>query len=121
MSEDSICEVSAPDVLAHESSESSSRYFSVSADLSMASWTTDDTDALARCGHCDNCTRAQETMDHRDVTVEAWQILKIPDAVQRHCGRLTLNGLGDLVRGSGGGAFDVAGEGRGSKGKAKEK
>lgn len=84
----------------------------------MASWTTDDTDALARCGHCDNCTRPPGTMDQKDVTVEAWQILKIVAAVQRQGGRLTLNGLSDLARGAGGGAFDAGGNG---KGKAKDK
>ena len=84
----------------------------------MASWTTDDTDALARCGHCDNCTRPPETVDQKDVTVEAWQILKIVAAVERQGGRLTLNGLSDLARGAGGGAFDAGGKG---KGKAKEK
>lgn len=99
----------------------STRYFSVSSDLSMASWTTDDTDALARCGHCDNCTRAPETVDQRDVTVEAWQILKIADVVKRHGGRLTLNGLGDLARGLGGGAFETSSGGKGTKGKSKEK
>jgi ATP-dependent DNA helicase Q1 len=84
----------------------------------MASWTTDDTDALARCGHCDNCMRPPETVDQRDVTVEAWQILKIAAAVQRQGGRLTLNGLSDLARGAGGSAFDTGGTG---KGKAKER
>lgn len=125
MSEDPICQVVLfwCHVIYHPSysPRSCNRYFSMSADLSMASWTTEDTDALARCGHCDNCTRAPETVDRKDMTVEAWQILKIADAVQRHGGRLTLNGLGDLVRGSGGGAFDVAGGGRGAKGKVKEK
>ena len=82
----------------------------------MASWTTDDTDALAHCGHCDNCVRPPETVDQRDVTVEAWQILKIAAAVQRQGGRLTLNGLGDLARGTGGGTFDTGGNGKG-KGK----
>lgn len=63
----------------------------------MSSWTTDETDALARCGHCDNCTRPPESVEHRDVTVEAWQILKILEYVQRHGGRLTLKGLSDVA------------------------
>jgi hypothetical protein len=84
----------------------------------MASWTTDDTDALARCGHCDNCTRPPETVDRKDVTVEAWQILKIVAAVQRQGGRLTLNRLSDLARGAGGGAFEAGGQGKG-KGQGK--
>lgn len=76
-------------------------------------------DALERCGHCDNCTRPLGDVDQKDVTVEAWQILKIVDSVKRQGGRLTHNGLGDLARGMGGGAFDV-GSGKG-KGKTKEK
>lgn len=80
----------------------------------MASWTTDETDALARCGHCDNCTRPPESVDHRDVTVEAWQILKILEYVQRHDGRLTLNTLSDVARGAGGGGFE-GGKGKGKK------
>lgn len=82
----------------------------------MASWTTDDMDALARCGHCDNCIRPPETVDRRDMTVEAWQILTIAAAVRRQGGRLTLNGLGDLARGTGSGAFDTGGKGK-AKGK----
>ena len=82
------------------------RYFSVSSDLSMSSWTTDETDALARCGHCDNCTRPPGSVDHRDVTVEAWQILKILEYVQKHGGRLTLKGLSDVARGANGGGFE---------------
>jgi ATP-dependent DNA helicase Q1 len=61
--------------------------------------------------------RLPETVDQRDVTVEAWQILKIATAVQRQGGRLTLNGLGDLARGAGSGAFD----GGNGKGKTKGK
>jgi len=54
------------------------------------------------------------------VTVEAWQILKVAEAVQRDKGQLSLGMLADLARGSGGAAFDVRG-GRKGKGKEREK
>jgi ATP-dependent DNA helicase Q1 len=58
-------------------------------------------------------------MYHEDVTLQAWQILKIVDAVERQHGSLTLIGLVDLVRGNGGGAFTTSTRGR--KGQSKEK
>jgi len=97
------------------------RYFSASSQLSVSSWTTDDSDALESCGHCDNCTRAPGNLDHRDMTVEAWKILKITEALQRSGGRLTLSQLGELVRGGGGGAFEMSTGGGGRKGKEKAK
>jgi ATP-dependent DNA helicase Q1 len=97
-----------------------SRYFSTSSQLSIASWSTDETDAMARCGHCDNCTRAPETVDRKDMTTEAWQILKIAEAVQRDKGMLTLGMLADVARGSGGAAFDVRSGGRAAQGKEKK-
>lgn len=58
-------------------------------------------------------------MDQKDVTLEAWQILKIVESVQAQGGRITQNALGDLARGLGGGGFEAtAGQG---KRKAKEK
>ena len=99
------------------------RYFSHSSQLSMSSWTTGDSDALTRCGHCDNCTRPAADTDRKDVTVEAWQLLQIVAAVQQDGGNLTLNMLARLARGKGGGVYEVShgGGGKKSKGKSKEK
>lgn len=77
--------------------------------------------ALTPCGHCDNCTRSPETIDHRDVTLEAWQILKVVQEVEHQGGRVTLSMLADLIRGAGGGSFGVVGNGRKGKGTSKEK
>ncbi|KAG2152610.1 P-loop containing nucleoside triphosphate hydrolase protein [Suillus bovinus] len=95
------------------------RYFSESSDLSMASWTTNESDAMDRCGHCDNCTRPPANVEHKDATVEAWQILKILEAVEGSGGRLTISGLSDLARGLGGGSFETGGSGK--RRNAKEK
>ncbi|KZP14674.1 ATP-dependent DNA helicase [Athelia psychrophila] len=97
------------------------KYFAVSSDISLNSWTTDPSKALERCGHCDNCKRSPDSLDQKDVTLEAWQILKIAESVQAQGGRLTQKALGDLARGLGGGGFEAtAGQGK-RKAKAKEK
>ena len=67
---------------------------------------------MDRCGHCDNCTRPPDNVEHKDATVEAWQILKILEAVEDSGGRLTIAGLSDLARGLGGGSFDTGGGGK---------
>lgn len=87
----------------------------------MASWATADSDALAPCGHCDNCTRAADSFERRDVTFEAWQVLKVADYVHHTGGQLTLTMLADLARGIGGGSYGVGGGGRKGKGKSREK
>jgi ATP-dependent DNA helicase Q1 len=87
----------------------------------MSSWTTADSDALMRCGHCDNCTRSTEHVDRKNVTVAAWQLLKITAAVQQGGGNLTLSMLAGLARGAGGGAYEVSHGGGGQKGKGKAK
>ncbi|KAL5514242.1 hypothetical protein ACEPAG_2330 [Sanghuangporus baumii] len=100
------------------------RYFSMSASLSMSAWGTAETDAHARCDHCDNCKRPPEAMERRDVTLPAWQILRVSQVIERMSGRVTMGMLADLVRGAGGGSFGavVGGRGRGKgKGGAKEK
>jgi ATP-dependent DNA helicase Q1 len=99
------------------------RYFSHSSQLSMSSWTTGDADVLTRCGHCDNCTRSAGDIDRKDVTLEAWQLLKITAAVQQDGVNLTLNMLAGLARGAGGGVYEVSHNsgGKMGKGKAKEK
>ena len=81
----------------------------MSANLNVASWSTNDEDAMTRCGHCDNRTRAPETVDHKDVTMEAWKILRVAEYVSRNKGRVTLNQLADLARGSGKGEFGLSG------------
>ncbi|KAG1734011.1 P-loop containing nucleoside triphosphate hydrolase protein [Suillus lakei] len=70
------------------------------------------TNAMDRCGHCDNCTRPPDSVEHKDATVESWQILKILEAVEGSGGRLTIAGLSDLARGLGGGSFETSGGGK---------
>ncbi|KAH8089929.1 ATP-dependent DNA helicase [Cristinia sonorae] len=84
------------------------KYFSMSSNISIASWTTNDEEALTPCGHCDNCKRSPDTMAEMDVTLFAWRILKIAQAVQTLNGKVTLAKLATLVRGKGGGKFDAA-------------
>lgn len=60
------------------------------------------------CGHCDNCKRPEDTFERKDVTLAAWQIVKVVNAVKRAGGRLTLGMLADLVRGAKKGAFEVS-------------
>ena len=82
------------------------RYFSMSANVSISSWTTHEEDALKDCGHCDNCARrGRGDVGHKDVTIWAWKILKIADAIQTMRGKVTLNQLVTIVRGNGGGKF----------------
>lgn len=94
------------------------RYFSASSSLSTSAWTTDEKAADERCGHCDNCTRAPETIQQVDVTVQGWQILKVVEQVEIEGGRVTIAMLSDLCRGAGGKGFDVP---SGRRGKGKEK
>ncbi|CAG8521528.1 9572_t:CDS:2 [Acaulospora colombiana] len=70
-------------------------------------------ETLSPCGHCDNCARAQDSLDSRDVTIESWKVVKIARTIETGGGRVTLGMLSDLVRGAGGGAFEVGGGGRG--------
>ncbi|KAF9460286.1 ATP-dependent DNA helicase [Collybia nuda] len=97
------------------------KYFSHSSQISISSWSTDDSDALTRCGHCDNCIRPPEEIDRRNVTLETWRLLRIVSAVEKDGGNLTLNMLATLARGNGGGAYEVTQGGRGKKGKGKTK
>ncbi|KAF5351184.1 hypothetical protein D9756_008189 [Leucocoprinus leucothites] len=96
------------------------KYFSHSSNLSISSWTTEDQDALERCGHCDNCTRPPETIERRNVSLHTWQLLKIAYHVHRIGGKATVNMLAGLAKNAGGGAFDVSSGGRGKR-KEKEK
>jgi ATP-dependent DNA helicase Q1 len=60
------------------------------------------------CGHCDNCTRDPDSISEQDVTLEAWQILRVAAAVAREGGRVTVGMLCDLARGNGGGVIGVS-------------
>ncbi|EIW51605.1 ATP-dependent DNA helicase [Trametes versicolor FP-101664 SS1] len=105
------------------------RYFSESSNLSLHSWGTAEEDALARCGHCDNCTRPPETVDRQDARLPAWQLLRIAAAAERAHQRVTMAQLCKLARGlrvSGLGEVDGAkgkgrGRGRGRGGAPKER
>ncbi|KZO97674.1 ATP-dependent DNA helicase [Calocera viscosa TUFC12733] len=91
------------------------RYFSSSSDLSTAAWedpSAGPASSLAPCGHCDNCTRAPSTIARKDVSVQAWQLLRIVDAVCHEGGRVTVGILSDLARGLAGGAFNVSSGGK---------
>jgi hypothetical protein len=94
------------------------RYFSVSSHVAVSSWSTNDKAALEPCGHCDNCTRPPEEVEHRDVTVEAWQLLKVANAVCIPGGNIPLTKLVDLARGRGGGSFTTS-TGGGKRAKTK--
>lgn len=83
------------------------RYFSHSSQLSIASFATEEKGALDPCGHCDNCTRSPESIERRDVTLATWQVLKVANEVHRAGGRLTLGKLATLVRGGNKGAYEV--------------
>ncbi|KAF5309315.1 hypothetical protein D9611_014398 [Ephemerocybe angulata] len=88
-------------------------YFQHSWQLSINSWTTQESSALDRCGHCDNCLRDPESIIKRDVTLAAWQILRIVAEIGKVQGTLTLASLAKLARGKGGSKVDVAkGKGR---------
>jgi superfamily II DNA helicase RecQ len=65
-------------------------------------------DARSQCGHCDNCTRPPDSVDHLDVTIEAWRVSKFVEAVSQAKARITLTKLGELVRGKGSGALKAS-------------
>jgi hypothetical protein len=93
-------------------------YFSSSSSIALSSWSTDASDTLTRCGHCDNCTRPPETLDKRDVTLDAWKILQVLENIKGEGGQVTVGMLSDLVRGAGGASFSVAQQGGGRKRKS---
>jgi hypothetical protein len=93
-----------------------SRYFNMSARLDTASWSTAEEDALSPCGHCDNCLRSPAKPNN--VTLEAWQILTIAEAVKERHGRVTLAQLATVARGNGKGEFGVVSHGRGKASKS---
>ena len=83
------------------------RYFSVASQLDTSMWTTDDVDASEPCGHCDNCKRSPGSIEHRDMTQDAWKLIKILDAAGRP---MTLKKLTSLARGNLGGFYDQKGK-----------
>ncbi|ELU38197.1 ATP-dependent DNA helicase [Rhizoctonia solani AG-1 IA] len=94
-------------------------YFSASSSLSLSSWTTEAGGKLTPCGHCDNCTRPPESVASKDVTLDAWIILRVAQTIDGEGGRVTIGMLADLVRGVGGKSFQVpAGGGKGRKRKS---
>ncbi|EJU00640.1 ATP-dependent DNA helicase [Dacryopinax primogenitus] len=97
------------------------RYFSASSELATAAWEDPSAPAsLAPCGHCDNCLRPPSTVSRKDVTFQAWQILRVVEEVCREGGRVTVGMLADLARGLGGGAFAVSGGGKGKRRKSEK-
>ncbi len=76
------------------------RYMSTASALDMRSWSTIDEDAEDPCGHCDNCLRPQETIDRRDVTLPAWQILMLAEEARRRNISVTLMDLAKIARGN---------------------
>ncbi|WVQ74143.1 hypothetical protein IAR50_003735 [Cryptococcus sp. DSM 104548] len=109
------------------------KYFSASSHLSVSAWDTADTlsssssgpsggnSATTSCGICDNCLRPPSSVSTKDVTLESWKILSIMDEVQRQHGRVTLQNLGSLARGLGGGAFPLVAGAERRRGRGKEK
>ncbi|CAE7231975.1 unnamed protein product [Rhizoctonia solani] len=94
-------------------------YFSASSSLSLSSWTTEAGGKLTPCGHCDNCTRPPESITNKDVTLDAWIILRTAQTIDNEGGRVTIGMLADLVRGVGGKSFQVPlGGGKGKRRKS---
>ncbi|KAF9041140.1 hypothetical protein BDP27DRAFT_1435110 [Rhodocollybia butyracea] len=65
-------------------------YFSHTTELSVTPWSTSDASAWGPCGHCDNCTRTPEDYLDKDATIQAWQLLRIIEKVQKTTGNVTL-------------------------------
>lgn len=121
MPEDTIREVICLQCVYGHPAQPFFRYFSASSSLDISAWSTEGADALSRCEHCDNCTRDPNSVERKDVTLEAWKVLKVAQAISAEGGRTTLGMLADLVRGAGGGAFEVSGPRGKSKGQGKHK
>lgn len=70
------------------------------------------------CGNCDNCRRDPESIITRNVTANAWRVLKVVKEVESDGGRVTLTNLADLVRGLAGGSYAIPADGSSRKRKA---
>lgn len=88
-----------------------SSYFSHTSNVSITSWSTSSVSAHTPCGHCDNCTRDADSFEDKDVTFEAWQLLKIVQEVTRGGGNVTLAKTAELARSSGKAAYTGTGDG----------
>ncbi|KAJ3879887.1 ATP-dependent DNA helicase [Lentinula edodes] len=86
-------------------------YFSHTSNVSITSWSTSSVSAHTPCGHCDNCTRDADSFEDKDVTFEAWQLLKIVQEVTRGGGNVTLAKTAELARSSGKAAYTGTGDG----------
>ncbi|KAI0784090.1 P-loop containing nucleoside triphosphate hydrolase protein [Abortiporus biennis] len=88
------------------------KYFSLSSDVSLDAWSTEQESALTPCGHCDNCKRNQsESVENEDVTVAAWRFLQVSQAIDDAGGRATLSTLADVACGRAKRRFTVPGRG----------
>ena len=94
------------------------KYFSHSPQLSISSWTMEDAGALDPCGHCNNFTRSPDSIERKDVTMVAWQLLKSIGALRNSGGKLTTVMFASLARGLQGGSYEVS---QGGKNGSKEK
>ena len=63
-------------------------------------WSTHDTDGGKRCGHCNNCLRPPESIEKQDVTLAAWQLLKLVDNTKQNGALLTFAELVKVARGN---------------------
>ncbi|KIY65535.1 ATP-dependent DNA helicase [Cylindrobasidium torrendii FP15055 ss-10] len=70
-------------------------YFSHSAELALSAW---GDDAMDPCGHCDNCMRNDSEKEGRDVSLEAWQLVKLMKKVCVSKSRYTAQQISDLAR-----------------------
>lgn len=62
---------------------------------------------MTSCGSCDNCLRDPESIINKDVTLDAWKIVKVVAELENTGGRATLASVSDLVRGLGKGGYTV--------------
>lgn len=72
----------------------------MASDQSIQSWSTHDEDARTNCGHCDNCLRDKDTIERRDVTFPAWQLMKLVNEATRVNVNLTFVELVKAARGN---------------------
>ncbi|KZV73855.1 ATP-dependent DNA helicase [Peniophora sp. CONT] len=78
------------------------QHFSESADLSLSAWAAegDASGALGPCGHCDNCTRAPDSIVSRNITEDGWRVMNIVATGQKQV-KLTLADIAGALRGTG--------------------